>query len=125
MRREDWEQDLRERQRNLVFPDTVRNEGIFLRSLLRSNRPLPAAQRIGLFLIAIPLLLGGCVGLAAAIASFLQGEDAVGKWIALIAGGVASLGSCLFGGLMVLRAVLSPVSSDNKKSTHPRSTRPM
>src|SRR5215467_11327233 len=117
MQREDWEQDLRDRQRNLVFPDTVRNEGIFFRSLLRSKKSLPAAQRIGLILLAIPLLLGGCVGLAASIAAFLQGEDEVGKWVALNAGGVGSLGSCLFGGLMVIRAMLSSASANDKKST--------
>jgi hypothetical protein len=53
--------ELAERQRNIVFPDTVRNEGEFYRGLV--SRPLRTwVDKLGFFLVAlIPLLFAGMV----------------------------------------------------------------
>ena len=50
-KREQWLQDIEARQRNLVFPDTVRNEARMWRSL--SQRPLTRTTKIGLVLLAL------------------------------------------------------------------------
>jgi len=105
--RRQWEEDLRLRQRNFVFPDTVRNEGNFYRTLLRGKRPLAGVHRIGLILLAIPFLLGGCGGLAYSIAQFFNPEDEFSRWLRLIVGGGIAVASCLFGVLMLFRALLS------------------
>lgn len=122
MRREEWEQDLRERQRNIVFPDTVRNEGNFYRSLVHSKTPLSGVHRFGLGLLGTSFLMMGCVGLSAAIAHFIHPESEISRWLTMIFVGAISVGSCLFGGLMVFRAVLpaAPPASSAPVKNHRR-----
>jgi hypothetical protein len=55
--REEWEADIRARQRNTVFPDTVENEGRFWRNLASGKQKLTVMQGIGIALMF--LLLGG------------------------------------------------------------------
>ena len=59
--RDRWMDELAERQRNIVFPDTVRNEGEFYRGLV--NRPLRTwVDKLGVVLVAlIPLAFVGMV----------------------------------------------------------------
>jgi hypothetical protein len=45
---DDWLRDVSSRQRNLVFPDTARNEAQFWRNLIEGRRQLTAAQRVGI-----------------------------------------------------------------------------
>jgi hypothetical protein len=56
-RREEWLRDIEERQRNIVFPDTVQNEGRFWRNLTTRTQRLTKAQIFGIALFYI-LLLG-------------------------------------------------------------------
>jgi hypothetical protein len=49
-----WQDDLVRRQRNIVFPDTVENEGRFWRGILRGEIRLNTFQKTG---AAIVLLL--------------------------------------------------------------------
>jgi hypothetical protein len=53
MKRSTWEQDLRNRQRNIVFPDTVLNQGTFYRNLLSKNAHLNSIQRIGMVILSL------------------------------------------------------------------------
>ena len=46
-----WLQDIRARQRNIVFPDTVQNEARFWRNL--GKQPFNASTHVGLALMAI------------------------------------------------------------------------
>jgi hypothetical protein len=50
-KRDTWLADVRERQRNTVFPDTVRNEGHFWRNL--ASRRLNFVQQIGFVVISL------------------------------------------------------------------------
>jgi hypothetical protein len=50
-RQRDWEQDVANRQRNVVFPDTVLNEGRFYRNIFQRKAPLSLPQKIGVFLL--------------------------------------------------------------------------
>ena len=65
-------QDLWLRQRNIVFPDTVRNEGNFYRNLARRDQPRDALIRVGTMMLALPFLMGGCWLLATAIGLLLE-----------------------------------------------------
>ncbi len=65
-------QDLWLRERNIVFPDTVRNEGNFYRNLARRDQSRDALQRVGTMMLAIPFLLSGCFFLAAAIGVLVE-----------------------------------------------------
>jgi hypothetical protein len=123
VRRQEWEQEIRDRQRNIVFPDTVRNEGNFYRAALRGKTPLGPAQRFGLFLLAIPFFGGGCFGLAGAIGSFLKSPDDSARWLTLVLGGGVSAAMCAFAIAMVMRAMLvtpPPESPRQKVQGHIR-----
>jgi hypothetical protein len=50
-KRDQWLQDIEARQRNIVFPDTVKNEARFWRNL--SKRPLNTSTKIGLAFLAV------------------------------------------------------------------------
>ena len=51
--REEWEQDVSARQQNVVFPDTVRNEGRLWRNLKSEKQKLTIVQAIGIALILL------------------------------------------------------------------------
>ena len=83
---DDLVQRLRRRQRNIVFPDTVRNQGIFFRNLAGESIHAFTSHRIfaafwGLYLLAqylvLPAILG--FGLLALLASLVASS----LWIAI------------------------------------------
>lgn len=50
---QEWERDVRNRQRNIVFPDTVLNEGRFYRNIASGNAIFTRGQRLSvLFMVA-------------------------------------------------------------------------
>jgi hypothetical protein len=49
----DWLQDIDARQRNIVFPDTVRNEGRFWRNLWEGKQPPNLAQLAGVLILLL------------------------------------------------------------------------
>jgi hypothetical protein len=51
-----WLQDLRNRQRNTVFPDTVRNQGNFYRNMLAKEARFNPVQRAGLVVMSLFLI---------------------------------------------------------------------
>ena len=118
VKRRQWEEDLQWRQRNFVFPDTVRNEGIFLRTLVGRKTPLSGIQRFGMVLLAILFLITGCSTLAGWIGTFLkhQNDSEFGRWLALVVGGGVSLVFCLLGAMMLFRALLRRSSPAPAKS---------
>src|SRR5690349_20459038 len=63
MKKLDWEQDILNRQRNIVFPDTVLNEGRFYRNIFSRDAYFTPGQRIGLVMFGIFNLTLGLVGL--------------------------------------------------------------
>jgi len=77
---DDLVQRLRRRQRNIVFPDTVRNQGIFFRNLAGESIHAFTSHRIfaafwGLYLLAQYIVLPAILGFG---------------WLALLASLVAS-----------------------------------
>jgi len=55
--REEWQEDVSARQRNIVFPDTVQNEGRLWHNLTSGKKKLTIVQCIGIALMF--LTLGG------------------------------------------------------------------
>ena len=76
---QEWELDVLNRQRNIVFPDTMLNEGRFFRNMVSGRIPLNPVQRFGILLITAPFIAGGCIGSAQAIGSLVMSQDLVGR----------------------------------------------
>ena len=55
-RREEWQQDVSARQRNVVFPDTVQNEARLWRNLIGGKEKLTTVQAVGIALIFLLLV---------------------------------------------------------------------
>jgi hypothetical protein len=98
-------------QRNVLPLDAATNEGRFWGKLLASPRSLTASQRIGAFILSIPLLLLGILGLSflffqpREILSFNDPRHPAGALLLNIVMAVVSfvvLGASLLAGLRVL-----------------------
>jgi len=50
-KRDEWRQDIKARQRNVVFPDTVQNEARFWRNI--GKQPFTTSTKVGLAVLAI------------------------------------------------------------------------
>jgi hypothetical protein len=57
--KDDWLRDIDARQRNLVFPDTVQNEGRFWRNRWSGKESLTFSQWIGILLMLATMV--GCL----------------------------------------------------------------
>jgi hypothetical protein len=55
-RRQEWEQDVSARQRNIVFPDTVQNETRLWRNLKSGKQKFTIVHAIGIALIFLMLI---------------------------------------------------------------------
>ena len=53
VKRDEWLQDIEDRQRNIVFPDTAANEARFWRNLIDGKQRLTVAQKIGVAIISL------------------------------------------------------------------------
>lgn len=89
--REQWEQELRDRQRNIVFPDTVRNEGNFLRGIVYKRGRLRPVQRIGAGIFGLMTLLGAAFFAAAAIGEIAESTSLVLTAASVISGAISLL----------------------------------
>jgi hypothetical protein len=98
-------QDLWWRQRNIVFPDTVRNEGVFYRNLARGEQSRDALQRVGMMMAAVIFLFGGCMYLALALGA-MAAEGLAALIPAIIMFAVAGVFFAV-GGKLVIAAVFN------------------
>jgi hypothetical protein len=89
--REEWLQDVSESQRNIVFPDTVRNGGRFWRNLAHSKQRLTIGQIFGLGLMLLPCLGVVCGGVYWKLKNSTEGSilerlmPDFGAWITVLA----------------------------------------
>jgi hypothetical protein len=70
----DWERDVINRQRNIVFPDTNLNEGRFYRNIASGKAIFSWGQKVSLLLIALYFLVFCSVAFASAIAELVSGN---------------------------------------------------
>jgi hypothetical protein len=98
-------QDLWLRERNIVFPDTVRNEGNFYRNLARRDQSRDALQRVGTMMLAVPFLMTGCFFLAMAVGLLV--EHGLFALIPAIIGVGAAIVSFAIGARLAIAAVFT------------------
>jgi nucleoside permease NupC len=67
----DWERDVINRQRNIVFPDTVLNEGRFYRNIASGKAVFSRGQKISLTVLALYFLFITLIALANFIVDLL------------------------------------------------------
>ena len=99
----DWLHDVEMRQRNIVFPDTMKNEARFWRNLMSSKGHLTATQIIGISLMYLSLIVGWVV---LAIIQFHATSDPDSGWVMHIlhAYGVSLISAVFIGcGFLMLR----------------------
>ena len=93
----DFEQDIRDRQRNLVYPETLSNEMRGYRALLQSSRPLSSVQKAGLIILGFVYApLGLLMFFAALVTPRIVLEETHSVLITLIIG-IASLATAAGG----------------------------
>jgi len=80
----DWERDVLNRQRNIVFPDTNLNEGRFYRNIASGKATFSVGQKMSLLIIVLFVTITTSFGLAQTIASVMAQRDlesiAIGLW---------------------------------------------
>lgn len=80
----DWERDVINRQRNIVFPDTNLNEGRFYRNIASGKAVFSWGQKASLLVIVLFVTIMSSFGLAEAIAATMAQRDlpgiATGLW---------------------------------------------
>jgi hypothetical protein len=106
MKRKDFERDTINRQRNIVFPDTVLNEGRFYRNIFSRDAEFTRGQRIGLGLIGLFFIAMGTFGIAMSVSSIMRskgGESAVSAYPIPFLAGMWGLGL-----IVLLRGVFPP-----------------
>jgi hypothetical protein len=82
----DWERDVINRQRNIVFPDTNLNEGRFYRNIASGKAVFSLGQKVCLLTIVLFVTIMTSFGLAEAIASIMAHRDLEGKVMGLWGG---------------------------------------
>jgi hypothetical protein len=82
----EWERDLVNRQRNIVFPDTNLNEGRFYRNIASGKAVFSVGQKVCLLVIVVFVTVATSFGLAEAIASAMAQRDLQGKVMGLWSG---------------------------------------
>ena len=75
MRAQDWERDILNRQRNIVFPDTMLNQVRFYRHIIRYKTSLNLVQRIGILMIGSVNLVGGFFMLTESVVALRDRSD--------------------------------------------------
>ena len=82
----DWERDVINRQRNIVFPDTNLNEGRFYRNIASGKAVFSLGQKVCLLVIVLFVTIMTSFGLAESIASITAQRDLQGKFMGLWGG---------------------------------------
>lgn len=76
----DWERDVLNRQRNIVFPDTNLNEGRFYRNIASGKAVFSRGQKISLLLILAFFIVVNAVDFAGRISLVITRRSHVRGW---------------------------------------------
>jgi hypothetical protein len=66
-----WERDVINRQRNIVFPDTILNEGRFYRNIASGKAVFTRGQKVSLLLIVVFFIVVNAVDFAGRISEVI------------------------------------------------------
>src|ERR1051326_1922908 len=114
----DWERDVINRQRNIVFPDTVLNEARFYRNIASGqalNRPM---LKLGVVALLLYLFVFDSAGLAGAIADLLKNKD-LSFFVIDLESFMWLSGSLLFWGTVVSRGLFPSPKSRRVRRGYP------
>lgn len=75
----EWERDVLNRQRNIVFPDTNLNEGRYYRNIASGKAIFSVGQKVSLLIIVLFVTIVTSWGLAQTIASIIAQPDLKAK----------------------------------------------
>jgi hypothetical protein len=106
---QEWERDVRNRQRNIVFPDTNLNEGRFYRNIASGKAVFSRGQKISLLVVPAYYLIIASLQIAGIIRQVLSENKDQGQsvgfdlWIFLLL-----LGGFLFWTFLALKGLFSP-----------------
>jgi len=121
MRQRDWEQDVINRQQNIVFPGTVQNERRFYTNILNSKYPLTSLQRIGVLVLGLStVLISSYIFLSLLTTAWEQGWTGF-YWIFFA---MLMIPSFVLGMLLLKRVALAKPSNTHKHKSgdHQHST---
>jgi hypothetical protein len=88
----DFLEEARQRQRNVVFPDTVRNARSVDAFLWKGSRNPTRAQRVGAWLFGLTF-----IGLGACLITFVGVARSDGEWVAAFVLASMSMGAVALG----------------------------
>jgi hypothetical protein len=82
MNQQEWERDIINRQRNIVFPDTVLNEGRFYRNIASGRAVYTRGQKASLLLVVVFFTFVHAVSFAADLSDFLSYDHGnLQRWV--------------------------------------------
>lgn len=108
MQREEWERD--------------RSQTNAYSTILKGKDPLKPVLRFGIILLGIPMAVWGPVWIVSAIADVIRAPGVGSKWVTLLVSGSSSIGLCILGTAMIVRALGSSPArrrSHEKDHQHP------
>ena len=76
----DWERDVLNRQRNIVFPDTILNEGRFYRNIAAGKAVFTRPQKASLLLIVAFFIVVNAVDFAGRISLVIARRAYIRGW---------------------------------------------
>jgi uncharacterized membrane protein (DUF485 family) len=107
MNQQEWERDVRNRQRNIVFPDTNLNEGRFYRNIASGKAIFTTGQRISLLLIVAFFTVVNVVDFASSLGVPLsEDRSSVRAWN--LGPSLISLAWLLFWLFLTVKALFPP-----------------
>ena len=119
---QDWERDVRNRQRNIVFPDTVLNEGRFYRNIASGKAVFSLGQRISLLVIVGFVMIVTCIGLAEVIGAIRAQRDS-GLPLFELWAFIYLLAILFFWMFLAIKGLLPPGPTRKRRSGYRRSNR--
>jgi len=105
----DWERDVINRQRNIVFPDTNLNLGRFYRNVASGKAVFSVGQKVSLLLVLAFFIVVHAVDFAGEISFVISRGAHVREWSAWPS--IASFIWLLFWIFLAVKAVLPPGSA--------------
>ena len=115
----DWERDIINRQRNIVFPDTMLNEGRFYRNIASGRAVFSVGQKMCLAILVLYVTIISSFGLAEAIATTMAQRDLEGK-VAGLWGGLYVLAILLFWIFLGVKGLLPATAARKRRRGYRR-----
>jgi predicted phage tail protein len=117
-----WERDIINRQRNIVFPDTVMNQGRYYRNIASGKAVYALGQKVSLLIIVGYVMIVTSFGLAGNIAEVLRARAA---YLALFPmwSSIYMLGVMLFWIFLAVKALFPDTPPKRRRRGYRQSSR--